>query len=94
MHLVAITQSDGVMTWGNDAHYQTGRGRATAQAAGLIKELSGVQSIAASGRGSAAVLRSGRIMTWSEVRPYQTGGGRSNLSPTPIPLSLAGLEQP
>lgn len=94
MHVVALTRTGGVMTWGNDAHYQTGRGRTAGGAAGLIKELTGVQSIAASGRGSAAVLRSGRIMIWSEVRPYPTPSGRSNLSPAPMPLSLAGLEQP
>ena len=94
IHVVAITQTGGVMTWGNDAHYQTGRGR-NAGGAGLVKELSGVQSIAASGRGSAAVLLSGRIMIWSEVRPYPTpSGGRSNLSQIPIPLSLVGFEQP
>ena len=94
-HVVALTQTGGVMTWGQDAHYQTGRGPRNASTPGLVKELTGVQSIAASGRGSAAVLGSGRIMIWSEVRPFtRPGSGRSNLSQYPILLWVDGLEQP
>lgn len=94
-HVVALTQTGGVTTWGQDAHYQTGRG-SSGPAPGLVKGLTGVQSIAASGRGSAAVLSSGRIMIWSEVRPFPRPGGvgLSNLSQFPIPLSVEGLEQP
>ena len=82
------------MTWGQDAHYQTGRG-SNATAPGLVKGLTDVQSIAASFRGSVAVLASGRIMIWSEVRPWaRPGGGQSNLSQFPILLWVDGLEQP
>ena len=83
------------MTWGQDAHYQTGRGPRNASTPGLVKELTGVQSIAASARGSAAVLASGRIMIWSEVRPFtMPGNAKSNLSQYPMLLSVEGLEQP
>jgi alpha-tubulin suppressor-like RCC1 family protein len=93
-HVVALTRAGTVMTWGQDAHYQTGRS-GDGKVPGLVKELSNVQAIAASGRGSAAVLASGRIMIWSEVRPWnRPGGGGSNLSPTPILLWVDGLEQP
>lgn len=94
-HVVALTQTGNVMTWGQDAHYETGRG-SNASAPGLVKGLTEVQSIAASARGSAAVLASGRIMIWSEVRPWTRPGsnGRSNLSPFPILLWVDGLEQP
>jgi hypothetical protein len=94
-HVVAITQNGGVMTWGQDAHYQTGRG-SSGPAPGLVKELTNVQSIAASARGSAAVLGSGRIMIWSEVRPWNRPGDArpSNLSRFPILLWVDGLEQP
>ena len=93
-HVVALTQTGGVMTWGQDAHYQTGRG-SNATAPGLVKGLTDVQSIAASFRGSVAVLASGRIMIWSEVRPWaRPGGGQSNLSQFPILLWVDGLEQP
>ncbi len=94
-HVVALTQTGGVMTWGTSGHYETGRG-GNASAPGLVKELTGVVSVAASAWGSAAVLASGRIMTWSEVRPWHRPGfsGTSNLSPFPILLWLDGLEQP
>jgi hypothetical protein len=94
-HVVALTQTGGVMTWGQDAHYQTGRG-SNASAPGLIKGLTDAVSIAASGRGSAAVLASGRIMIWSEVRPWTRPNSNmaANLSPFPILLWVDGLEQP
>jgi alpha-tubulin suppressor-like RCC1 family protein len=94
-HVVALTQTGGVMTWGTSGHYETGRGR-NASAPGLVKELTDVVSIAASPWASAAVLASGRIMTWSEVRPWHRPGynGLNNLSPFPILLWLDGLEQP
>ena len=80
-HVVALTQTGGVMTWGTSAHYETGRGR-DASAPGLVKELTDVVSIAASPWASAAVLASGRIMTWSEVRPWHRPGcnGLSRIS--------------
>ena len=94
-HVVALTQTGGCDDVGQDAHYETGRGP-NASAPGLVKGLTDVQSIAASARGSAAVLASGRIMTWSEVRPWTQArvSGQSNLSPFPILLWLDGLEQP
>jgi hypothetical protein len=94
-HVVALTQTNAVMTWGDDAHYQTGRG-GNASTPGLVKGLTDVQSVAASAWASAAVLASGRIMAWSEVRPWHRPGtnGLSNLSPAPILLWLDGLEQP
>jgi hypothetical protein len=59
-----------------------------------VKGLTDVR-IAASFRGSAAVLASGRIMIWSEVRPWtRPGSSQSNLSQFPILLWLEGLEQP
>ncbi len=94
-HVVALTQTGGVMTWGTSGHYETGGG-GNETAPGLVKGLTDVVSVAASPWGSAAVLASGRIMTWSEVRPWHRPGynGTSNLSPFPILLWLDGLEQP
>jgi alpha-tubulin suppressor-like RCC1 family protein len=89
-HVVALTQSNAVMTWGTDAHYETGRGR-NAQAPGLVKGLTDVVSIAASPWASAAVLASGRIMAWSEVRG---SNGQVSLSQYPILMWLDGLDQP
>jgi alpha-tubulin suppressor-like RCC1 family protein len=89
-HVVALTQSNAVMTWGTAAHYETGRGR-NASAPGLVKGLTDVVSIAASPWASAAVLASGRIMAWSEVRG---SSGQVILSQFPILMWLDGLEQP
>ena len=82
------------MTWGQNAHYETGRGRETTDAS-LVKGLSDVKWATAGGSTAVVVLGSGRMMTWGEVRPWtrpDDGGG--NLSPFPILLWLDGLEQP
>jgi hypothetical protein len=94
-HVAALTQSGEVMTWGQDAHYEIGRG-GDAHAAGLVKGVTGVTSLAAAHSTTIAVSSSGRIVTWGEVRPWTRPGSTApaNLSPSPILLWLDGLEQP
>ena len=45
-HVAAITETGQVMTWGQDSHYQTGRGSG-ATAPGLVRGITGVSSVAA-----------------------------------------------
>ena len=91
-HGVALTETGAVWTWGG-CHSQLGRGRVP-RAAGVVKELTGVQSIACRRETTVAVLATGRIMTWGEVRVFKRSDGRSNFSPAPIPLAVDGLESP
>jgi alpha-tubulin suppressor-like RCC1 family protein len=93
-HVAALTRTGEVMTWGQDAHYETGRGRAGA-APGLVKGVTGVTSLAAAASTTIAILDSGRMLTWGEVRPWtRPEDGQGNLSPFPILLWLDGLQQP
>ena len=83
------------MTWGQDAHYETGRGRGATHTPGLVKGLTGVTSLAAAATTTIAILDSGRMVTWGEVRPWtRPEDGQGNLSPFPILLWLDGLQQP
>ena len=92
--VIAIMQSGEVMTWGQNAHYETGRGRETADAR-LVRGLSDVKFVASGDSTTIVILGSGRMMTWGEVRPWtRPDGGGANLSPYPILLWLDGLEQP
>jgi hypothetical protein len=82
------------MTWGQNSHYDIGRG-GDPHAAGLVPGLTDVRWMAAGAGTTIAVLGSGRMMTWGEVRPWtRPGSGQGNLSPSPILLWLDGLEQP
>ena len=91
VHAAALTETGTVLTWGDNSHSQLGRGRAAASGpVGLIKELRGVQSIASRIETTVAVLASGRIMTWGSVRGPEGRG--TTLSPTPIPMSVDGLQ--
>jgi len=81
-HVAAITGTGRIVTWGQDSHYQTGRGRG-ATAPGLVRAITGVSSVAAGGESTIAVLGSGQMMTWGHV---PGGYGRF-----PIPLVLDGL---
>ncbi len=60
----------------------------------MIKELTGVQSIACRHETTVAVLETGRIMTCGEVREFKRSDGSSIYSPSPIPLAVDGLENP
>jgi alpha-tubulin suppressor-like RCC1 family protein len=87
---MGLTDAGTVMTWGDNAYSEQGRG-SNAKPAGLVTGLTGVQSIAARSAKAVAVLASGQIMTWGYVvRP----GGKEDTSASPIPLWLDGLEQP
>jgi alpha-tubulin suppressor-like RCC1 family protein len=93
-HVAALTQTGEVMTWGQDARYETGRGR-NASSPGLVKGMADVKSLAAGHSTTIAVLGSGRVTTWGEVRPWtRPDEGQSDLSPFPILLWIDGLEQP
>lgn len=91
-HGVGLTGAGTVWTWGQNAHSQLGRGRSAAAAPGLIKELSGVQSIAARHETTTAVLATGRIVTWGDVRVFTREDGPSSYAPYPIPLLVDGLD--
>jgi alpha-tubulin suppressor-like RCC1 family protein len=53
-HVAAITQTGEVVTWGQDAHYEIGRG-GDPLAAGLVKGLTDVKSLAAAASTTVAV---------------------------------------
>ena len=89
---VALTEAGTVMTWGDNSHSQLGRGRAVTAAPGVVKELTGVQSIASRHETTVAVLSTGRIVTWGDVREFHRDGRPSIYSPAPIPLLVDGLE--
>jgi alpha-tubulin suppressor-like RCC1 family protein len=94
-HVAALTQSGEVMTWGQNAHYEIGRG-GDPHTAGFVKGVTAVTSLAAAHSITIAVSSSGRIVTWGEVRPWTRPGspGPANLSPSPILLWVDGLDQP
>jgi alpha-tubulin suppressor-like RCC1 family protein len=96
-HVLALTSSGAVVSWGQPDFGAVGRGDATAWSPAPIPRLTGVQSIAARGGTSLAVLGSGRIMTWGTVRPWTRPpeeGSYDNISRRPILLWLDGLDQP
>jgi hypothetical protein len=89
----ALTRTGEVITWGQNAHYETGRGSGDTTGPGLVKGLTDVRFLAAAASTTIAVLGSGRMMTWGEVRPWHRPGvGQNNLSPFPIRLWLDGLD--
>ena len=59
---------------------------------GLIAGLTGVRAIFAAKWNGYAVLEDGRITIWGDVREFNRPGGRSLISPSPILLSIDGLE--
>ena len=91
-HGIALTEAGTVWTWGDNSHSQLGRGRGATAAPGVVKELTGVQSIVSRHETTVAVLSTGRIVTWGDVREFQRSDGRSIYSPAPIPLLVDGLE--
>jgi alpha-tubulin suppressor-like RCC1 family protein len=97
-HVLALTETGTVISWGMPDFGQTGRAGASNPAPGVIPGLVGVQSIDTHGGLSVAVLASGRIMTWGGwvrewTRPPEEGS-YGNISHRPILLWLDGLEQP
>jgi alpha-tubulin suppressor-like RCC1 family protein len=98
-HAAGLTNAGTVLTWGDNTHYQLGRGKAANVRefpAGLVGGLTDVQAIGGSyGTETTAVLSSGKIMTWGSVRPWtRPDGGGGGYSPFPILLWVDGLEQP
>jgi len=92
-HMIALTATGTVFSWGADADGQLGRGDNVTSRPGLITSLSEVQSICACDQTSIAVLASVHVMTWGAVRPWNRPGGSSRVSRTPVPLSVDGLGQ-
>jgi alpha-tubulin suppressor-like RCC1 family protein len=89
----ALTQSGELMTWGQNAHYETGRGSGDTTRPGLVKGLTDVRFVAAAASTTIAILGSGRMMTWGHVRPWTSPrGAGATLSPFPIRLWLDGLD--
>jgi alpha-tubulin suppressor-like RCC1 family protein len=96
-HVLALTSSGTVVSWGQPDFGAVGRGDATVWSPALIPRLASAQSIAAHGSTSLAVLGTGRIMTWGTVRPWTRPpeeGSYDNISRRPILLWIDGLEQP
>ncbi len=92
-HVAALTRGGEVVTWGQDAHYETGRGN-SGSAPGLVKGVTDVTWLAAAAGTTIAVLGSGRMMTWGEVRDWPLDRGGTGLSQFPILLWVDGLETP
>jgi hypothetical protein len=90
-NVAAITQTGDVMTWGESAHYETGRGGQGSFPPGLVKGPTGARSLAAATNQTIVVTESGRIWTWAHVRPWTRPGG-GGYSPHPILLWIDGLE--
>lgn len=94
-HMVALTETGGVITWGNNGFGSLGRPR-DENVPGVVPSVTNVQSICASNTTSVAVLASGRIMTWGgEVRPWnRPEGSEVTISRSPILFWLDGLDLP
>jgi alpha-tubulin suppressor-like RCC1 family protein len=94
-HVVALTDTGGLMTWGDNTFCDLGRGTRATSAPALVTGVAGVQSIAVSDATSVAVLETGRILTWGHVRQWtRPEPGYATLSSRPILLWLDGLNQP
>jgi alpha-tubulin suppressor-like RCC1 family protein len=95
-HMIALTETGTIISWGDDTYGNLGRDNNRTNVPGVIKSLTGVQSIFTINSVCFAVLASGRIMNWGGgVRPWtRPGGGMDWISRSPILLWLDGLDQP
>ncbi len=95
-HMIALTETGTIISWGDDTYGNLGRDNNKTNVPGVIKSLTGVQSIFTINSVCFAVLASGRIMNWGGgVRPWtRPGGGMNWISRSPILLWLDGLDQP
>src|SRR2546428_6035345 len=94
-HMIALTDAGTVISWGDDTYGDLGRGNNKTNVRGIIKSLTGVQSIFTINSVCFAVLASGRIMTWGGgVRPWtRPEMGHDFIARSPILLWLDGLDQ-
>ncbi|MGB7220773.1 MAG: hypothetical protein WBD07_18380 [Vicinamibacterales bacterium] len=97
--VMVLTQTGTVISWGFNGYGNLGQGTTTGtvgQPPAVIKGLTGVQSVTTCASKGIAVLDDGRIFIWGgKVRPWvRLDGGPSGGSPSPILLSLEGLENP
>lgn len=92
-NVAAITQTGDVMTWGESAHFETGRGVQGSLPPGLVKGPIGARSLASATNQTIVVTESGRIWTWGHVRPWTRPGG-GGYAQSPILLWIDGLDQP
>ena len=94
-HMIALTETGSVITWGNNGFGSLGRPRED-NVPGVVPSVTNVQSICASHGVCVAVLASGRIMTWgSSVRPWnRPEGSEADISRSPILFWLDGLDLP
>jgi alpha-tubulin suppressor-like RCC1 family protein len=91
-HVLALTSTGTVVSWGDDTHGRRGHRRSVPSE---IAGLKGVQSVAAGGASSFAVDAGGTITTWGMVPLWaRVDGDDASLSRTPIPLVLKGLKNP
>jgi alpha-tubulin suppressor-like RCC1 family protein len=90
-HVLCLTDSGTVVSWGNNAGGATGSG-VDGPVPTLIPRLTQVQSIATSFNRSFAVLSDGQIMAWgSYLKPWARPSGAKDISPFPRPLEVEGL---
>ncbi len=93
-HMIALTQTGTVISWGDDTFGSLGRGNNKTNTPAVVPSLTGVQSIVTFNSTCIAVLASGRIMTWGWVRPWTRPQiGYDTVSRSPILLWLDGLDQ-
>ncbi len=95
-HMLALTETGTIISWGDDTYGSLGRGGRTGNMPGVIKSLTGVQSIFTINSVCFAVLATGRIMTWGGgVREWtRPESGMGIVSRVPILLWIDGLDQP
>lgn len=96
--VMILTQTGTVISWGFNGYGNLGQGTATGTVGlppAVIKGLTGVESVTTRWARGIAVLDDGRIFNWGTVRPWVSlDGGSGGGSPSPILLSVDGLENP
>ena len=91
-HMLAITNTATVVSWGTDLVGEVGHSRPMpAPVAGLA----GVRTVGADVGRSIATLANGTIMVWGNVPRYTRPDGRaSGTTSSPRPLAIKGLKNP
>jgi alpha-tubulin suppressor-like RCC1 family protein len=94
-HALALTESGTVLAWGDNSRGELGIGTVTnanVDTPALVEGLSGVETIAAGEKESAAILSSGQLMTWGMNSTASLGLGFSG-EPVDTPTAVPALGQ-
>jgi alpha-tubulin suppressor-like RCC1 family protein len=90
-HMIALTASGNVITWGDQMVGEVGHGPAPAR----LATLSTVNSVTATTGSTMCVLENGTIIALDNVSDRQSsGGGRAGYARAPIVLDVTGLKNP